>query len=495
MRGMRQVIKTNQNFVTGEHYEQRVLKPIQMAHNRVTVQLHDATSNKLIEEATTENAVSSVLESRAYHSIATMLNGNNAINGIANYTPFASIVLSDSDLEELQDPYFVHGSVSGVCNRTDTSGSGDSAYKGMYNSAESYQRNEDGGIHHIHLVYDWSTSAGNGKIQTISWLGGTIGNYTDGRERTIEQDSTLNYQPGAYGFIFDRHGNLYKKVNDKYYKVLNMTYFINGMTDLDLASTESYFKTHEVNGYYYTCSYAATGSGTTFAMTMTINKVDFNGNVVDTWTEDLISGVPQLVEARTQSKLDTRSNNNASFYDYCDFDGWIGVAVNYSTYSNGYALPTYSNGAFVEGSYTMQCTVYTYYNVLTKQWLRVPNPWDAKQRAMWGQNRVVLKKIDANQWCSSGELVRIDPSISDLHAYQYCPTYLISMHSSLPVGVYYYPNNSTYNFNAIAPICAQTRLASPITKTSLNTMKIQYDFSFKVPLGYMTADHVWDIDK
>ena len=42
MKNMRQVIKTNHNFITGEHFEQKVLKPVQASRNLVTVQLYDA---------------------------------------------------------------------------------------------------------------------------------------------------------------------------------------------------------------------------------------------------------------------------------------------------------------------------------------------------------------------------------------------------------------------------------------------------------------------
>ena len=124
MRNMRQVIKTNHNFMTGEHYEQRVLKPVQASHNRVTIQLCDAASGQVVEEAVTENAITPFFECSAYGSIAQQLNNNSLNGGLSSYPTFASIVLSDSDISELEDPYFIHGNVVGMCNRADASGAG-----------------------------------------------------------------------------------------------------------------------------------------------------------------------------------------------------------------------------------------------------------------------------------------------------------------------------------------------------------------------------------
>ena len=97
--------------------------------------------------------------------------------------------------------------------------------------------------------------------------------------------------------------------------------------------------------------------------------------------------------------------------------------------------------------------------------------------------------------CTSGYVIKVTSDdveavpyggpISDYYGYQYAD----SIHSSLPIMIH---GSTPY---AITPIAAQTRLAAPITKTSLNTMKIQYDFFFKIPLPYMPPEHVWDLYK
>lgn len=497
---MRQVIKTNHNFITGEHYEQRMLKPVQEAQNRVTIQLCDADTGNVIEEAITENAITSLLESSSYGRIAYYLN-NGSLYGGCSYPEFASIVLSDSDIGELEDLYFIHGNVVGMCNRTDTAGAGSHKQHGTYNSAESYSKIEDNGYRHIHLVYDWMTSAGNGKIQNIYWLPTPFTYSYPSYTRAIACIQSYNNGYSSNDIIFDRRGNLYKKIDGSYYRILNMLKFVNGIESAKVDTEASFYNKYEVNGYYYTFSSSYDNAGkNTFTATLTINKRDTNGNVVDTWTEDLISGVPQLVALKNNSKL---TSAGATVLDYCDYDGWIGFSVNFKESSSYRDFPTRdSEGDLVPNS-AYNVTVYTMYNVLTKQWLRMPSPWDVWCTYTHWTSYTVIKKIDNKHMTTSGYYVTIDTNNADVNGQQYTPdwitlgnssngTYPTSIHPTLPLCTVGGHNAGTM---VLRPISAQTRLASPITKTSLNTMKIQYDFFFKIPLPYMPPEHVWDLYK
>ena len=487
MRNMRQVIKTNHNFVTGEHYEQRVLKPVQASHNRVTIQLCDAASGKVVEEAVTENAITPLLESMAYGQIANKLAVSDNLNGANNGIYFGTIALSDSDIGELEDLFFVHGNVVGYCGRTDDASAGTNKYKGIYNPSESYEKIEDNGYKHIHLVYDWQTSAGNGKIQNIYWYNPSI--------------IAANNPPSSFGvsgiahlvsfsdLVFDRRGNAYKKDGTKNYMVLNFLRYINGLEPMKIASEESYLNSYEVNGYYYTFSSSyANSDKSTFTATLTINKHDTNGSIVDTWTEDLVSSVPQLVELKNNSKL---VNVSATVREYCDYDGWIGFQVYFQENSSYKDFPTRNSEGDLNPNSAYYVTIYTMYNVLTKQWLHVPNPWDVWCTYMHYTNYSVLRKLTDRHVCTGGCIVKI--TADDVEAVQVQPIYRSYyadfIHPTLPIcgyiGIY----------SAISPIAAQTRLAAPIIKTSLNTMKIQYDFFFKIPLPYMPPEHVWDLYK
>ena len=510
MRNMRQVIKTNHNFVTGEHYEQRVLKPVQASHNRVTIQLCDAASGKVVEEAVTENAITPLLECSAYGSIARVLNGDNALNGGCSYPYFASIVLSDSDIGELEDLYFIHGNVVGICNRNDTNGAGASKYRGTYNSSESYSKIEDNGYKHIHLVYDWPTSAGNGKIQNIYWMPvGPSGYDGDGYDPRFV--ATLQAFEGnrdkLSDLTFDKRGNAYQVKDNKYYKVLNFIKAINGIEDLKTETDESFHNNYEVNGHYYTFEFSYANAGTsTFSMTLTVNKRDTNGTIIDTWNEDLITSAPQLVELRNNSKLGAYSTPQASARAYCDDDGWVGILVTYCGKDSSYIFPARNSQGELEQNKAYYVTVYSMYNVLTKQWLHVPNPWDVWCTYKHYTEYQVLKKIDDRNLCRNGYYLKVDASESDVLKEDYSCTlvrigqrsedyrygYPTKFHASLPIAMGRY---DYYYVLAIRPISAQTRLAAPITKTTLNTMKIQYDFFFKIPLPYMPPEHVWDLYK
>lgn len=505
MRSMRQVIKTNHNFVTGEHYEQRMLKPVQEAQNRVTIQLCDADTGNVIEEAVTENAITPLLESSAYGSIAQQLNHNSLYGGCA-YPAFESIVLSDSDIGELEDLYFIHGNVVGMCNREDTSGAGSHKQRGTYNSAESYSKVEDNGYRHIHLVYDWPTSAGNGKIQNIYWLPCSFNFSYPNSTRAIACMQTYNNGYSTGDIVFDRRGNLYKVVSgspNKYYKILNMLKFVNGIESAKVATEESFYNIYEVNGYYYTFSYACTNANkTTFTATLTINKHDTDGNIVDTWTEDMVSSVPQLVELKNNSKL---NSIQITAIAYCDYDGWIGFQIYLNSGSSSYnVFPVRNSAGELEPNKTYSVNIYSMYNVLTKQWLHTPSPWDVWCTYEHYTNYTVLKKIDNRHMTTSGVYILVDTSNADVIGEQYARDwsslgnettyyYPLSMHPTLPLCTC--TGRYSSGMSVIRPISAQTRLASPITKTSLNTMKIQYDFFFKIPLPYMPPEHVWDLYK
>ena len=484
MKNMRQVIKTNHNFVTGEHYEQRVLKPVQASRNLVTVQLYDAESGKIIEEAKTENAISPCLESMAYGKIAKVLNYDSHLNGDSNDITFSTIALSDSDIGELEDPYFIHGSIVGFCHRTDTTSAGTNKYKGIYNSAESYTKIEDNGYKHIHLVYDWQTSAGNGKIQNIYWYSPSI-SVDSNKPPCLYSDSSIQYSRPLDDVCFDRRGNAYKVVDGKYYKVLNFIKYVNGIESIKLATEESFHNEYEVNGYYYTFSSNYTGAGSTsFTATLTINKHDTNGNIVDTWNEDLVSSVPQLVELKNSSKL---TYARATAKKYCDYDGWVGFQISFQENSSYKDFPIRGSDGELALNNTYYVTVYSMYNVLTKQWLHTPSPWDVWCTYDQYTDYKCLKKLTDRHICP-GYIIKVtsdDVEATEYYAYQYAN----SIHSSLPIVM---QGSTPY---AITPIAAQTRLAAPITKTSLNTMKIQYDFFFKIPLPYMTPEHVWDLYK
>lgn len=526
---MRQIIKTNQNFVTGEHYEQRMLKPEQPSRNRVTVQLCNAETGKVVEEAITENAMSPCYESYAYEYLANVIAYNDTkwLSTLPLYP--TNILLTDSDMAELEDLYFAHGTPVGSANRTDTSGSASSQYKGTFNSAESYDKIEDNYYRHIHLVYDWPTSAGNGKIQSIYWQPTLIDNAQDDCNalKVLSLALPKDY-PNAYAYkdiynlAFDKRGNTYyhNSSDKKWYKVLNQLPYLMNIEDKKLSTEpEAIFTSCEVNGCYYEVSSSYANPNTAnFSYKMTITKYDTKGNVLDRWDEDLITPIPNLVELRNNSKLGdygaSNADNKLSFSKYCDNDGWIGLNVYY--YCNGsrpeQVFPARNSAGELEYNKSYTCVVYTMYNVLTKQWLRLPNPWDVWTWYKHYTDAYFTRKLtDKNLVSCDGYVYLINITSNDVESLQVAANlstlpntsssskrtdFLKMIHATLPFVIteYKYPISSNMIFHLL-PLVAHTRLAAPITKTSLNTMKIQYDFFFKVPIPLLPPDKCWDLYK
>ena len=156
----------------------------------------------------------------AYGKIANKLAYTDYLNGASDGIAFDTIALSDSDIGELEDPYFIHGNIVGFCGRTDTESASNSKYKGISNPSESYEKIEDNGYKHIHLVYDWQTSAGNGKIQNIYWYSTCVDRYKNNPLSSFGV-CDIAHLASFDNLVFDRRGNDYKLIGGKYYKVLN----------------------------------------------------------------------------------------------------------------------------------------------------------------------------------------------------------------------------------------------------------------------------------
>lgn len=532
-----EVVKYNKNFVSGDYYEQKVLKEDQAARNTITIQLRDAATGELVEEAFTENAINSALESYGYSSIGNRLYNGNLL-GAMDSKGFScgAIVLSDSAISEMEDPYMVHGNIKGVCNWDDATAAGTNKLKGIFNQAESYSKIEDGCIMHIHRVYDWQTSTGNGKIQSLWWLALPVGygtsEYTEmpglsyfnalriaGAPRVPSSDYLFTRKTGDL-MIKNTNTNTTSKWN----KVLNPMHYMIGCEPAKLSTEEFFCNRHEINGYYYTFGMRYGNHGTTdYFFYLVINKIDSSGAVVDSWEEDLVASVPQFVNYRSQNKMGYE-NTNSTYYNvvatqYFDWDGWALISITQSSGKNERIFPAYENGVLIENKeYSVTYTIC--YNVLTKRMLFTGSPWEPKSNAA-NKYRYCrpLRKKDDDHYCnvfsqftasyptpSSSTIERriVKVGTDDITSIKFlgCESipglysvgsmeYAEGLHPTLPFVINGSDSNSYGGFIAMCPITAHTRLASPINKTSMNTMKIQYDFFFKVPLGFMQADKAW----
>ena len=535
---MREVIKYNKNHQTGEVVQERVLKENQLMRNIARVELRDAVTGEVIEEAYTENAVTNKYEAMAYQTIYdSLLNATNS-KAISNQAKaaanighmFSNILLTDSDTPDLEDEYFVHGKLVAAAG---ISGSASSSAKrtGTFNSAESFSEVTDDYLVHVHRVYDWATNSGNGSIRSIYWPFASIA-FDNIVESSTMYDFSYStcatgllkyYSSGTQQFpygngtksladiYFDKHGNTYILVDGKYYKCLNQRKFLIAGQDPIFETKESFYKPIDVGGYYYDIKIEDANSRTTdYSKIMTVYKYDYEGNEIDSWDVDCVSDCPYLVNLRNEAKLAVATSSSYNrFEGYCDKDGWIGISLYFysgGTSSSYCIFPAVnSDDVITTENSTYRAYLYGFYNVITKQWLYTMDP---SKYAPLNNSKysaaTFIRKVDGysitvgNHYKMKFVNGRVDatPLHSNTNSSGYgatgsyaYPGYFSRMHSTMNLGIGTY-NGGTYVIK-LKPIGAHTRLANTIVKNSMTTMKIQYDFYFRIPADGVEVQDIW----
>lgn len=170
MNGLKEVLKFSENYLTGERIELKCLKP-EGTGGCATIQLF--RDGEEIQKTVSPNIIPCIVDEREWYRY---MYRQTAWGGIpqamgqgARFSPsnFRNIVLSSSDrVEDASNPFF-DGSVVGWCPRSNTDAKSNKL-RGTYNPSESYSLIEDG-YYHAHLVYDFTTSQGNGTIGSVWW--------------------------------------------------------------------------------------------------------------------------------------------------------------------------------------------------------------------------------------------------------------------------------------------------------------------------------------
>jgi hypothetical protein len=557
---MREVIKYSKNYKTGEVVTEHVMKKPQLMRNTAKIEIVNAETGEIEQEAYTENAVSEQYEAWAYQAIYDSLLNSTAGMALGNYSKaqnrathmFQTIILTDSDTPDMEDEYFMHGQLIAFANIDNTSVNSTRVRAGAFNRTESFVEITDDYLVHVHRVYDWPTNSGNGTIRSIYWPFATVdtgysnsGGYqylenlnydvshTACGKTLIKQGSTYSgyewssfmFNGGVYrttDIFFDKHGNTYllggSHTNNagQYFKCLNQEkFFIAGHLP-EFESTPSFYKEIDIQGFYYELSmYDNAGNNSNdykdYEKLMVVTKYDYAGNQVDQWEVDCISDSPMLVEKRDNGWLvrtiskDTFEN---PFKGYFDQDGWVGVQMSFTTHSTkDYYFPEVNeDNVITNATYTRNRTLYAFYNVITKQWLYTPDPSDYVSIASISNTLTQQKpfrKVDGWQITTGIYKIKL---LNGKYQYRNIPKQVSSvnyanhysdymhidrMHSEMNYGICYIYSNPTYRICKLMPIGAHTRLPNAITKNSMNTMKVQYDFYFRIPADVCDASQIW----
>ena len=189
--------KISQDFKTGETVTKDVLKQDLFPAKCVyTVELYDAETGELVQKQTAENRLSAYIinclfrqtfiENFMYYSknnndLNVKHIGNRLgqiFNSGAPYSSLFSSLLLTTNSKILEDPYdpYVWGKPVGMSSITQAS-PGKSQYSGMLNTEETTIKRENGKITK-HFVVDFATNQGNGTFQSIYITGaGNSSNY------------------------------------------------------------------------------------------------------------------------------------------------------------------------------------------------------------------------------------------------------------------------------------------------------------------------------
>lgn len=203
----RESIAYNHNFETGKHIEVVKRKPIGMPADGIfKAELFDELTGKKVEEAVSENRISAVLPNIAYmDSLYDGLVSNDSncnrmkslCDGVTSsiYSLSRVMLLTDGNALENQYDYFTYGNIIGYAD-TRWSYSGSNNKRGTVNTSESTitnNLNTDGTLilsTKRHIVCDFPTNAANGTFQSIYFSA-----------NTSSADTSNVYYPAHTNFI------------------------------------------------------------------------------------------------------------------------------------------------------------------------------------------------------------------------------------------------------------------------------------------------------
>jgi hypothetical protein len=171
-------VKIKENFLTGERIELPYTKKAAPVRGFVKLELFDDLTGKKIEEITSENFISKYV----YQYWDQLMRKSfiyhegyqqGALNGFSTLLPFpfqTFVLLDYNKPADPQNERVALGKLIGYATRATYSGS--DTKRGTINLAESFANAEQ-----LHYVFDFPTHAANGTFQSLAWVATSAGNY------------------------------------------------------------------------------------------------------------------------------------------------------------------------------------------------------------------------------------------------------------------------------------------------------------------------------
>lgn len=175
---LRKSIATSMDYRTGATAILEKDKPFKNARGFATVSLFDAETGKKVHESKTENLLTQegfrFFRWAIFNLILSGYSGTKppTYNGSNNYHPFSAFFLLDYNGPET-DNIFPKNLNKMIGYSTLQTYSGGDIYRGTINVAESQfdfgSDSRDGEYLRMHFVFDWPTHSGNGTFNALAW--------------------------------------------------------------------------------------------------------------------------------------------------------------------------------------------------------------------------------------------------------------------------------------------------------------------------------------
>lgn len=482
---------TKDNFLTGEHIELFKKKPLGSVRGVHTIELFDAKTGKLVERTKSENFISKVMgevvrTAAVYAFIASNSNNNyginwprnlgSGVNGIQDPTvifptvvqgygdlPFRYVLLTDcTEAESPNTETLVRGNIIGWAYRDNTVGQSGTT-QGVLNSSESY-----GEAGHIHLVFDWPTNAGNGTFQSICF------NNTNSNNPTYKlQRKVLNFTLPD-GYVSRSAGNYFSApLLFKNGKV----YFIAVNSSNSNLAVLQYSFDKEAKTLTYDKVYCEIASGN-----LPWNADNYQADIANNGDLYLLS-IRRNASVTTQLRVYDSTGTpksipgvSVSGLNYSTSNGGGGLAIN----GNDLYLANYANSVYTVSHYN----TYDLSTVLDQKTLNTESlaglQYLPEEDALWNPfgsfyDRPTLGRSEKTPIPSSFDISGSASLYGQVGLFKDSAGLLWEL---------FIGRTSAGGANMYAefsqPGCMGSRnlLPSPVTKTSTNTMKLQYDLYF-----------------
>lgn len=431
------------NFETGETVNLRKYKPEVQVKGKALIELFNERTGKKVLEAETENVINNLIAKEAFLSGFDSLIGWNS-NSPSRTSMFQNIVLTNFTGPEDANAFYIKGDTIAWAAKM-TGYIGDDVKRGTINIAESTR---DYGEYKF--VFDWPTHSGNGTFRSIWWAG------VNGFEPQIDfHYLTASSIPGtnttSYRVCLGPRYSVYVPQNTGVIIVKTPNY--NGM------SNPTTFNSHSSDSldlsYIDTRIQGIWWDGGFFWIYGDNNrkyyKCDSNFSVL------------------LEFDAPPAASSAASRYNFTTFNGKFFSFTQES--STDWSLRRYNYQGVVENEF----------NLFGQEGITAPSSMhivgNAKSLIFHEANLRRIALVDAN-----GITLKfaVDANAQATNSY-YVRNLLYDHQRNIYYGRYQYSGYSNYYLQPVWYPGAQTLLASPVTKTNSNTMKVTYTFKVSLP--------------